>query len=360
MLTKSNRHNYAHGGMPIIIGVSLLLFGLLILSIMVAVTIGSVDISVSEVYKIIIYKTFGIGDPASFQKGMTTDIVWFLRLPRLLLAMAVGTILALSGVVMQAIVKNPLADPYILGVSSGASLGATLAIMLGLGAAFGNQSIGVLAFIGAFSVSILVVGLANTGGQSTSSRLILSGMALSAMCSAISSFIIFIKDDAEGMRDIEYWLMGSVAGANWSTVATVVFISLLLLVFFMSQYRTLNLMLLGDDVSITLGKNLHKYRTAYLLLVAIGVGFAVYASGMIGFVGLIIPHIIRMFVGSDHRKVLILSALLGSIFLVWADVACRIIISGSELPIGILTSLIGGPFFVYLIAKKSYGFGVKS
>lgn len=347
------------GAMPIIVGIALFLTAGLLFSVMVAVTIGSVDIAVADVYQIILFKAFGIGSLDNIDKGMTMDIVWFLRLPRLILAMAVGMILSISGVVMQAIVKNPLADPYVLGISSGGMLGATLAILLGFGSAFGAYAIGTLAFICSFLVSLLVVGLANVGGRSNTTKLLLAGMAVSAMCTAIARFIIFLSHDAEGIRDITFWLMGSVAGAKWPIIGVILPIALLMLLFFLSQYRTLNLMLLGDEVSITLGKNLKHYRIAYLLIVTMGIGFAVFSSGVIGFVGLIIPHIVRMFVGSDHRKVVIISALVGSIFLVWADVASRIIVSGSELPIGVLTSLIGGPVFVYLVASKSYGFGVK-
>ncbi len=342
------------------IGFVLILCGVLLLSIMIAVTLGSVDISIPTVYKIIWEKIFGSERNLTYLKGMTVDIVWYLRLPRLILALAVGMSLSVSGVVMQAVVKNPLADPYILGVSSGASLGATLAILFGVGAIFGEYSIGIMAFLGAFIASILVVALANVGGRSNSVRLILSGMAMSTLCTAISSFFIFATDDAEAIRNITYWLMGSVAGAKWDMIGVVLTASILVTVFFFSQFRTLNLMLLGDDVAITLGKNLEYYRVVYLLVVALAVGFAVYSSGMIGFVGLIIPHVVRMFVGSDHRKVIVFSALLGSVFLVWADVASRMIIQGSELPIGVLTSMIGGPFFIYLMAQNNYGFGAKS
>jgi iron complex transport system permease protein len=352
-----NMKNRDLKGAPGILGVSLILLIVLIISVMVAVTIGSVDISVKQVYEIIANKAFGIGSLDHIEKRMTVDIVWFLRLPRLILALAIGMLLSVCGVAMQAILKNPLADPYVLGLSSGASLGATLAILLGLGGIFGQYAVGGMAFLGAFIVALLVVGLSMIGGQTNSVRLLLSGMALSTMCSAFSSFIIFIADDAESIRTITYWLMGSVAAAKWEVIVVVLPVAILLLFFFMTQYRTLNMMLLGDEVAITLGKNLKTYRIVYLMVVAFSVGVAVFASGMIGFVGLIIPHVVRMFVGSDHKKVLVFSALLGGIFLVWADVACRVIIPGSELPIGVLTSLIGGPFFVYLLARRSYGFG---
>lgn len=357
------KHKSKSSEMPKTIGISLLLLAILIMSVLIAVTFGSVDISVKDVYRIILNASLGIGYKdiliKSIGNRMLYDIVWYIRLPRLILALAVGMSLSVSGVIIQAIVKNPLADPYLLGVSSGASLGATVAILFGLNLFLGINSVGIVAFAGAFIASVLVMSLANISGRANSIRLLLSGMAVNAMCSAFSSFIVFLADDAEGIRDIAYWLMGSVASATWDNIIVVLPISLIVTIFFISQYRTLNLMLLGDEVSITLGKDLQHYRTLYLLVVAAAVGFAVYASGMIGFVGLIIPHVVRMFLGTDHKKVVIVSALTGAIFLVWADVACRMIIPGSELPIGVLTSLMGGPFFVYLIARKSYGFGVK-
>lgn len=357
MPMKNNQRNGREMALPTTIGIAIVLMVLLMLSITIAVTIGSVPIPVGDVYRIILGALTGAGRD-SFE-GMAYDIVLFIRLPRLILAMAVGMALSCSGVVMQAIVKNPMAGPYTLGISSGASLGATTAILLGFGAWFGGQAIGIFAFAGALGSALLVIVLAGIGGRTNAVRLLLSGMALGTICSAFSSFIIFIADDAEGIRDITYWLMGSVAGAKWSTNAVVVTVSLLVVIFFSTQYRTLNLMLLGDEVSITLGKNLKRYRVAYIVVVAMAVGFAVFSSGMIGFVGLLIPHIVRIFVGTDHRKTVIFSSLVGAIFLVWADVACRVVIPGSEMPIGILTSMIGGPFFIYLMVGKTYGFGGK-
>ena len=233
---------------------------------------GSADISGGDIVRICLYKLFGIGDPSLYGSGAAADIVWFIRLPRLILAAAVGMGLAVCGVVMQAIVKNPLADPYILGISSGASLGATLAILLGLGSVFGSNAAGVMGFAGAFGVSLLVMLLSNIGGRTNSVRLLLAGMALSSVCSSMSSFIV-------------------------------------------------------------------------------------YSAGMIGFVGLIIPHVVRMVSGTDHRRLIPVSALLGAILLVWADVLCRTIIPRTELPIGILTSVLGAPCFVWLMIRRTYGFG---
>lgn len=334
----------------------ILLLAALALSLLAAVTIGSTAIPIRDVYHVIFYKLFGVGDHA-WGEGNLFRAVWFLRLPRLILAMGIGISLSVCGVVMQAVVKNPLADPYVLGISSGASLGATLAIMVGVGAAFGGNSIGIMAFLGAFGVSLLVVGLANVGSRANSVKLLLAGMAISSVCSAFSSFIVYTAHDREGMQTVSYWMMGSLAGASWEGDAALLSVALLGAGFFWTQYRNLNLMLLGDESAVTLGTELHRWRQLYLLVSAAMVGFSVYAAGMIGFVGLVVPHVVRMIVGTDHRKLIPICALVGAIFLIWADVACRVLIRGTELPIGILTSMIGAPCFIYLMARKKYGFG---
>lgn len=346
-------------GAPATVISILVLLVLLVFSLLAAVTFGTTDIPIRDVYGVISQKLyyFVFLRDSSWGEGNLFRAVWFIRLPRLILAMAIGAGLAACGVVMQAIVKNPLADPYVLGISSGASLGATSAIMLGVGAAFGSNSIGIMAFLGAFAISLAVVGLANIGGRANSVKLLLAGTALSSVCSAFSSFIVYIAHDREGMQTVTYWMMGALGGATWDMDGVVVLVVAMGIGFFLTQYRTLNLMLLGDDTSITLGTDLHKWRQLYLLVSAAIVGFAVYAAGMIGFVGLVIPHVVRMFYGTDHKRLLPISALAGAIFLIWADVACRTVIPGQELPIGILTSMIGAPCFIYLMARKRYGFG---
>ncbi|HML45244.1 MAG TPA: iron ABC transporter permease, partial [Clostridia bacterium] len=238
-----------------------------------------------------------------------------------------------------------------------ASLGATVSILLGVGAMFGRNAVGVSAFVGAFGISILVMLIANAGGRANSVKLLLAGMALSAMCSAFSSFVVYFANDKEGMMSITYWLMGSLAGAKWERIAFLLPFILLCTAFFLTQYRTLNLMLLGDEVSITLGTDLHAWRQLYLLVNAAMVGFMVFSAGMIGFVGLLIPHLVRMLFGTDHKRLIPLAALTGALFLVWADVLARVVIRGTELPIGILTSVIGSPCFIWLMAKRTYGFG---
>lgn len=337
----------------------IILIAVLVFSLLWAVTIGSVGISVKDVYSVIVYHLTGVGDPASFGDGTKMgDIVWQVRLPRLVLAIAVGISLSVVGCVMQAVVKNPLADPYILGVSSGAELGATLAILLGVGASLGDGYDGIMAFIGAFLASMAVVGMANVGGRSSSIKLVLAGTALSAICGAISNFLLFVVNTNDGaVAAVVRWTMGSLASAEWGTNQIVLVLSIVGALFFWSQYRSLNMMLLGDETAVTLGTDLSKKRIGYLAVASLLVGFAVYAAGIIGFVGLVVPHIVRILFGTDHKKLIPLGALVGAIFLLWADVLCRVVIPQHEIPIGILTALVGAPVFVYLMVRRKYGFG---
>lgn len=351
--------NHSKREMPIYIGISLLLGIFLIVSVLVAVSVGSTNIPIRSVYGVIFYKFFQIEIFSEFAKGAIHDVVWLIRLPRIILAIAVGGGLSVCGIVMQAIVRNPLADPYILGVSSGASLGATLAILLGVGITFGSGYVGIVAFIGAFLAAMCVMAIANIGSRSNSVKLLLSGLAINAVFSSFSSFIIFFANDKEGIQNITFWLMGSLAGAKWNFIPIVYLVTIGGSAFFLSQYRTLNLMLLGDETSITLGTDLHTSRHFYMLVVSLIIGFVVFTSGMIGFIGLIIPHFMRIIFGTDHKKIIPVSFLAGAVFMIWADVFSRILIPHTELPIGILVSMIGSPCFIYLLVNRSYGFGGK-
>ena len=246
----------------------------LIFSILAAITFGNADLSLKDVYSVIAYKLFHIKSLSAYAEGAVHDVVWLIRLPRVLLALAVGMALSVCGVVMQAIVQNPLADPYVLGISSGASLGATLAIMLGVSGFLGGNSVGVTAFIGAMVTSFAVIAIANMGGKATSAKLILAGMAVSAVCSAFSNFVIYITNDKNAATEVMKWAMGSLAGASWSRVGVMLPVTLICVIIFWTQYRNLNLMLLGDDVSITLGTDLHRLRTFYLIVASVMIGFA--------------------------------------------------------------------------------------
>lgn len=230
-------------------------------------------------------------------------------------------------------------------------------MLLGLGTILGGSAMGVLGCAGAFLVSLAVVGLANLGGRANAVKLLLAGSALSAVCSGFSNLFIFILNDDHAASAVVQWSMGSLAGADWQSNGVILPVVLAGTLFFWTQYRNLNLMLLGDESAVTLGTDLHRWRLVYLLVSALLVGFVVYKAGLIGFVGLLIPHVVRMVFGTDHKKLIPLSALLGAIFLIWADVLCRVVLPGNELPIGVLTSLVGAPVFVYLMARKKYGFG---
>lgn len=327
---------------------------LLLISVPAAAAFGSVKISLLEVGRIIC-SPLNLNTEAV--NLVHSDIIWLLRLPRIILAACIGGGLSVCGVVMQALVRNPLADPYILGISSGASLGATLAILLGAGSVFGAYSTGMAAAAGAFAAALGVLLLANTGGRAGSVKLLLAGMAMSALCSAFVSFVVYCAHDKDGIQTVTYWLMGSLANARWQSLAVICPLFMAGSIFFTLQSRILNLMLVGDETAITLGTDLQRYRKLYLIIVAVIVGFAVYAAGIIGFVGLVIPHIFRTLIGTEHKMLIVAVALGGAVFLVWADVLCRIILPGAELPIGVLVSLIGAPCFIYLMLRRNYEFG---
>ena len=331
----------------------LILLVVLAISIIVGVNIGYAKIDFSHVIKIILSK-IGIGVDVNGIRPQDFDIVYLIRLPRLVLAIVVGMSLGVSGLVMQAVVKNPLADPYVLGISSGATFGATLGITLGINTIFGSNSIGVCAFLGAFAIAILVVILSNIGSRSSTSKLILSGIALSTVMNTLSSLMIFMSSNPEAARELNFWLLGSLAGAKWENITKIAPIIFICTILFFTQHRNLDLALLGDDIAITMGVDLNKLRHIYLLIISIMIGFVVYVSGIIGFIGLIIPHVGRFLVGNSHKKLVFLSALLGSILLVWADIASRVLIPSTELPTGVVVALIGAPLFIYLIITKSF------
>ncbi|MBQ1466222.1 MAG: iron ABC transporter permease [Eubacteriaceae bacterium] len=346
---------------------------LLILSVLLAVTIGAVKISLSDVYRIVIYNSthFRIGDfetgivvgDADFvSRGTMYEIIWNVRMPRVVMGAVVGVLLAMCGVVMQATVQNPLADPYILGISSGASLGATFSIMIGAAAVFkgalATMGTAFWAFLGALGAMALVMTLANVGGgRITSAKLVLAGSVVGSLCGAFTNMMVYIGQDAENMKTVTYWLLGSMTSAKWEKLWLPGLCMVLGLLFFITQLRNLNTLLLGDEAAITLGVDLGKWRRIYMVITSLLSAVAVCTCGIVGFVGLMIPHIVRGFVGSDHRFLLPIASFTGGIFLIWADVLARIVMKNSEIPIGVITSAVGAPIFVYMMIKKSYGFG---
>ena len=331
----------------------LLLFLTMLCMIILGLKLGFISLAWTEIVKILLIKA-GILQATDISSDLV-DVVWMLRMPRIILAACVGMGLTLSGIIMQAVVKNPLADPYILGVSSGASLGATCAIFLGLGAFLGAQAIG----IGAFAISLLVTYIADNSRSKSASNLLLAGMAVSAICTSLSSLIAFVGRNKEGMEAITYWLMGNVANAKLGNVLILAVVVVCLAGYFMTQTRILNLMLTGYDSAMTLGVDLKKYIKRYLLLNGLLVGFIVFNSGTIGFIGLLIPHFVRLIFGSNHKKLLPVAVAFGGLVTVVMDILSRTLINGIDIPLGVVFSLIGAPCFIYMMLKQNYRFGAK-
>lgn len=326
----------------------------LLFSIIFCLNFGAMKISFSHTYQIIWERIKGI-DPRESTIGISEfNIIWKMRMPRVIMGITIGAGLALCGTVMQAAVQNPMAEPYVLGISSGASLGATFSISLGM-----VMFTPFCAFVGSILATIGVLLLASYGSKATSAKLVLSGTIINALFSAISNFIISMSGDSEGVMTIKFWTMGSLAKADWDNVAVPFWIVVICTVFFMTQYRILNSMLLGDETAITLGISLPRYRMLYMGICALLTGVLVASCGIIGFVGLMIPHIFRAIVGSDHRHLIPVTVLSGSIFMVWADAFARSAIKNSELPIGIITALVGAPFFAYILISRNYRFGAE-
>lgn len=326
---------------------------ILFISVLESLSVGVVDISWKQIMEICLAALRG-----QYIDATVYDIVIDLRLPRILMAVVCGGSLALGGVVMQAVIKNPLADPYVLGISSGAALGATSAILLGAFSYFGAYGVSAGAFIGALTVAFFafVITFTSAGGHS-STKLVLAGTALNAVCGAGTSMIVYLAKDAEGMRDAAFWIMGSMARVTWDALPLCSIIFVTLSFYFIYQFRTLNASLLGEEMAVILGIELQGKRKIFLVMVAALVSAVVAAVGVIGFVGLVIPHIVRLVYGNNHLKLLPISILVGAIYIVWCDIFARILLANAEVPIGVLTSLVGGPFFLYLMLKKKYGYG---
>jgi iron complex transport system permease protein len=316
----------------------------LLASIATAVTIGPADLAVGDVIRAI-GAHLGIGtnplDP------LRDGIVWELRLPRVLTAAAVGAGLALSGAVMQAITRNQLADPYLLGLSSGASLGAVSVLLLGVAVL-----LPVAAFAGALAALAVTLALAGAIGRITPTRTVLAGVAVSSLAGAITSFVIFWTATGDSYREILGWLLGSLAGARWPAVAIAGIALVVVGIPLTLTGRVLDAFAFGDTTAASLGVPVQGARWAFLVATALLTGAMVSVSGAIGFVGLVLPHAVRLLVGPGHRALLPLSALVGAVFLIWADTLARSLFDPRELPVGIVTALIGAPVFALLLARR--------
>lgn len=291
--------------------------------------------------------------PAQAPAPPATDaIIWTVRLPRVLMGAAVGACLAICGATLQALVRNMLADPYILGISGGASTGAAGAILFGAGAMLGDYAQGVLAFGGALGAALLVFLIARAGGRVTSLRLLLSGVAVGYALSAATNLLIFSSDSAEGSRSVMFWMLGSLALAQWNAFLAIAGGAALVgLVVLTARASTLDALSAGDEIAHGLGISPDRARIGFLVVVSLCTAAAVAGAGAIGFVGLVIPHLARRLVGARHRVLIPASALLGALFLLWADALARVIMPPQELPIGVITAAVGAPFLLILVRR---------
>ncbi|WP_250031240.1 FecCD family ABC transporter permease [Paractinoplanes maris] len=319
-----------------------------------AVGTGAIAIPPATVARIIAHQLSGLGEVTWAPPHEA--IVWSVRLPRVLLGMLVGAGLAVCGVALQAMVRNVLADPYLLGINSGASSGAAAAILFGVGAGFGQYALSASAFLGALAASLLVFLIARGGGRITSIRLLLAGVAVGYALYATTSFLIFASGSAEGARSVMFWLLGSLGLARWDALLAVAAVVVGGTTLFLTVAgRRLDALAVGDETAHTLGIAPDRFRLRLLVVVSLGVGVLVSAAGSIGFVGLVVPHLARRLVGAPHVRVVPVAALLGAILLVAADVIARVLLAPQEIPIGIITALLGAPFLLLLIRRLHGG-----
>ena len=320
------------------------------LTIVITATLGPAHISPLVVLKMLASRLPLVDSLVATSWSVAEETIIFqIRLPRIVLGFLVGAALGVAGTAMQGLFKNPMADPYIIGISSGAALGATVAIVFGLDKA-GMYTIPLVAFIGATAAIFLVYNIASVGGKLPVGTLLLAGIAVSLFLSAITSFMMYIS--GEKLHGIIFWLMGGLWASSWDRVwisFPLIFVGTTIIYIFA---RDLNVMLLDEDPAQHLGVDVEGLKKIMMISTSLITASAVAISGIIGFVGLIIPHTMRILVGPDHRILLPCSALVGGIFLVWADTLARTIIAPTEIPVGIITALFGAPFFIYLLRKR--------
>lgn len=313
----------------------------LIVALIVAISVGATSISITSIFN---------GQLTESQQSVLSVI----RLPRVLLTIIVGASLAVSGAAMQGLFRNPLADPGLIGITSGAALavGIMIVIVGPMAGTFGLYSLSIAAFVGGLLTSIIIFKISHLTGTFSVTYMLLAGIAINAMAGAGTGVLTYLSND-EQLRSLTFWTMGSLGGALWPAVmvaATVVIPSTFLLLKYAKQ---LNILLLGEQEAHYLGVDIKRLKLVVIMTTALSVGAAVAVSGIIGFVGLVVPHLIRLTLGPDHRLLIPASALLGAILLLIADTFARTVVSPAEMPVGIITSMIGGPFFLWLLMRQN-------
>ena len=310
---------------------------------------GAAPVPLPRVLEILGQRLFDL-QPAQAVGSAQDSIVWLIRAPRVVLGALVGAGLALVGTALQAVTRNPLADPHLLGVSSGAALGAVI-VVLYLGEFIGLLSLPLAAFVGALVSMLLVLAIASRGGRLESDRLLLAGVAVSFVMMAASNLLLFLGDH-HAASSVIFWMLGGLGLARWELLWLPALCLALALLLLLGLARALNALMAGEHSAVSLGLEPRRVRLLVFVCASLLTGVLVSLSGAIGFVGLILPHVARILVGAEHRRLLPVSALLGALFLVWVDVAARTLLAPQDLPIGIATAAIGGVFFVLLLRRR--------
>nr|WP_232328474.1 iron ABC transporter permease [Kibdelosporangium sp. MJ126-NF4]CEL22464.1 ABC transporter (iron.B12.siderophore.hemin), permease component [Kibdelosporangium sp. MJ126-NF4] len=327
----------------------------LVVSIAAGIALGPTVIPVGEVLRYLGAALTGGTITADELSSYT--IVWEVRTPRVLLAVLVGAGLSVVGVVIQALVRNALADPFVLGISSGASVGATAVVVFGVFASLGVYALSAAAFLGALGASVLVYIAAMSKAGLTPLRLVLTGIALAYGFQAVMSVLVFLAPDGQAARTVLFWLMGSLGGANWGSLPIAGVAVLVAMVVLLRNSRPLDVLAMGDETAASLGVDAVRLRRWLFVLTAAVTGLLVAVSGAVGFVGLVMPHLVRILVGSGHRRVLAVAPLAGAVFMVWTDLVSRTLVAPEELPLGVITAVIGVPVFITLMRRRGYLFG---
>ena len=321
----------------------------LALSCAASLGFGAAPVPLPSVLEILGLRLFDL-QPAHAVSRAQDSIVWLIRAPRVMLGALVGAGLALVGTALQAVTRNPLADPHLLGVSSGAALGAVI-VVLYLGEFIGLLSLPLAAFVGALVSMLLVLAIASRGGRLESDRLLLAGVAVSFVMMAASNLLLFLGDH-HAASSVIFWMLGGLGLARWELLWLPALCLVLALLLLLGLARALNALMAGEHSAVSLGLEPRRVRLLVFVCASLLTGVLVSLSGAIGFVGLILPHVARFLVGAEHRRLLPVSALLGALFLVWVDVAARTLMAQQDLPIGIATAAIGGVFFVLLLRRR--------
>jgi iron complex transport system permease protein len=312
-------------------------------TVLLSLGTGAVKISAREI--------LGVLWNQSQSSEISAEIILRIRLPRIVLAALVGCALALSGTVYQGLFRNPMADPYVIGASAGASLGATVAMVLPAGShLLGLSTIPLFAFAGSLATVLLVFNLARTAQRTPVINLILAGVAVSSVLSAVVSLLMFLMPQ-EGLHGLVFWLMGGFSGRSWNHVVAIAPHCAVGLVVVVAHARQLNAFLLGEEEAMSLGVDVQKTTRRLVAAASLLTAASVAAGGIIAFAGLVVPHLVRLIVGPDHRRLIPNACLLGAVFMLLADTLARSVIPPRELPVGIITSLTGGPFFIHLLRR---------